>query len=60
MKKIKITIVIVSHKIHFINEEIMVTVELPKLAVNHIKMLIAEVSCNLIDIFLMFKNRDYR
>lgn len=47
-------------EICLVDEEIVITIELPELAVDHIEMLIAEVSCYLIDVFLVLEDRDHR
>ena len=45
------TVVIMPSKIFSINKEIMIFVQFPKLAVNHIKMFIAEIVGHGIDVF---------
>lgn len=47
-------------EIRLVDEKIVITIELPELAVDHIEMLIAEVSRYLIDIFLVLEDRDHR
>lgn len=47
-------------EICLVDEEIVIAIELPELAVDHIEMLIAEVSCYLIDVFLVLEDRDHR
>ena len=45
------TVVIMPSKIFSINKEIMIFVQFPKLAVNHIKMFITEIVGHGIDVF---------
>ena len=55
-----LTVIVVSREIHLVDEEIVVAVELPELAVNHVEVLVAEVSGHLIDVLLVLQNADYR
>lgn len=52
--------IVVSHEIGLVDEEIVVSVELPELAVDHVKVLVAEISGNLIDVLLVFQNSNDR
>lgn len=47
--------VIVPGQVLGVNEEVMVSVQLPELTVNDIEVLIREVICNLIDVVLFFQ-----
>lgn len=47
-------------EIRLVDEKIVITIELPELAIDHVEMLVAEVSCYLIDIFLVLEDRDHR
>lgn len=44
-----------SCQIHFVNVQIMVTVQLPELAVYDIEMLVTEVRSHLVNVFLLFE-----
>ena len=48
------TVIVVSGKVSFVNVEIVVLVQLPKLAVDHVEMLIGKVLCHLVYIFFIF------
>lgn len=58
--KYRLTVIIVSRKIHFVNEEIVITVQLPEFAVDHVEVFITEVSGHLIDVLFVLQNVDYR
>lgn len=47
--------VIVPGQVLGVNEEVMVSVQLPELTVNDIEVLIREIICNLIDVVLFFQ-----
>ena len=49
--------VIVSVEIVTINEEIMILVQLPELAVDHVEVLVAEVFCHLVDVILVLTKK---
>ena len=49
----KITMVIVSGQVFSVNKEVMVLVEFPELAVDHVEVLVAEEVRNLIDVLLL-------
>lgn len=49
------TVVIVSGKIVLINEQIMITIQFPKFAINYVKVFVTEIGHNLIDIFFLFQ-----
>lgn len=55
-----LTVIVMFCEIRLVDEKIVITIELPELAVDHIEMLIAEVSRYLIDIFLVLEDRDHR
>lgn len=55
-----LTVIVMFCEIRLVDEKIVITIELPELAIDHIEMLIAEVSRYLIDIFLVLKDRDHR
>ena len=50
-----ITVLIVTGQILSVNKQIMIFIKLPKLAVYHIKMFVAEEVCHLVDIVLILK-----
>lgn len=47
--------VIVPGQVLGVNEEVMVTVQLPELTVNNIEVLVREIICDLIDVVLFFQ-----
>jgi len=47
--------VIVPGQVLGVNEEVMVSVQLPEFTVNDIEVLIGEIICNLIDVILFFQ-----
>lgn len=55
-----LTVIVMFCEIRLVDEKIVITIELPELAIDHIEMLIAEVSRYLIDIFLVLEDRDHR
>lgn len=55
-----LTVIVMFREIRLVDEKIVITIELPELAVDHVEMLVAEVSCYLIDIFLVLEDRDHR
>lgn len=55
-----LTVIVMFCEIRLVDEKIVITIELPEFAVDHIEMLIAEVSRYLIDIFLVLEDRDHR
>lgn len=50
-----LTMVVVPGQILGVNEEVMVSVQLPELTVNDIEVLIREIICDLIDVILFFQ-----
>ncbi len=50
------TVIIVSGQIFPIDEEVVVFVQFPELAVDDVKMFVAEEVRNLVDVFLLQKN----
>lgn len=55
-----LTVIVVLREIGFVDEEIVIPIKLPKLAVDHVKMLVAEVGSHLIDVLLVLEDRDHR
>lgn len=47
-----------SCQVLFINEQVMVPIQLPKLAVNHVEMLVAEILSDLINVLLLLQKLD--
>lgn len=47
--------VVVSGQVLGVDEEVMVSVQLPEFAVNDIKVLVREIICDLIDVVLFFQ-----
>ena len=56
-RKLKVvrTVIVVTGQVLFIDEKIMIFIELPELAVNDIKVFVAEEVGNLINVFLFFQ-----
>lgn len=52
--------IVVSHEIGLVDEEIVVAVELPELAVDHVEVLVAEVSGHLVYVLLVLQNTYHR
>lgn len=50
-----LTMVVVSGQVLGVDEEVMVSVQLPEFAVNDVKVLIREIICDLIDVVLFFQ-----
>ena len=50
-----ITVLIVTGQVLSVNKQIMIFIKLPKLAVYHIEMFVAEEVCNLVDIVLVLE-----
>ena len=50
-----ITVLIVTGQVLSVNKQIMIFIKLPKLAVYHIEMFVAEEVCNLVDILLVLE-----
>lgn len=53
-----LTMIVMSCEILFINEQIVIPVQLPKFAVNNVEMLVTKILSNLVNIFLFFKKLD--
>lgn len=51
--------VIVSSKIVLINEKIMISIQFPKFAIDYVKVFVAEVGHDLVDIFFLFQQLNY-
>lgn len=56
----KLTVIVVSHEVGLVYEEVVVPVELPELAVDYVKVLVAEVGGHLVDVLLVLQNSDDR
>lgn len=50
-----LTMVVVFGQVLGVDEEVMVSVQLPEFAVNYIKVLVREIICDLIDVVLFFQ-----
>ncbi|KOX77838.1 hypothetical protein WN51_05724 [Melipona quadrifasciata] len=59
-KKPLLTVIVVFREIGLVDEEIVIPVKLPKLAIDHVEMLVAEVGSHLIDVLLVLEDRDHR
>ena len=47
--------VVVPRKVLPVDEQVVVLVQLPELAVDHVEVLVAEVFCHLVDVILVLK-----
>ena len=54
------TVIVVPGQILLVDKEVVVLVQLPELAVNDVKMLVAEEIGDLVDVFFLFQQTDRR
>lgn len=54
------TVIVVPGQILFVDKEVVVLVQLPELAVNDVKMFVAEEIGDLVDVFFLFQQTDRR
>lgn len=59
-RKLILTVVIVLRKVRLIDKQIVIPIELPEFTVDHVEMLVAEVGGDLVDVLLVFQDRDHR
>ena len=52
--------VVVTSQVFFVDKQVVIFIELPELAVNNIKVLVAEVISDLIDVLLFFQQTHRR
>jgi hypothetical protein len=52
--------IIVSGQVFAVDEKVMILVQLPELAINDIKVLVAEKVCDLVDIVFIFNQSQCR
>ena len=54
------TVIVVPGQILLVDKEVVVLVQLPELAVNDVKMFVAEEIGDLVDVFFLFQQTDRR